>query len=337
MIDPDPPNGASLVMRLCNIPTGTAILSDNHKYQLTWYILKGTFSAAGGWIDLIGRASKLGVSAENATLSQARCAAVKTVLEGPLWSLNYPLRIDSSRDHFTTNWINARGDTESQDDPTPNRDHGFFRAVEVWLYTQGTYVKPPPPPPPPHNWTPLSSSRFQFEPQEIASGSLSVPGIPGGVLSAGLDWMFFGIHDMVNMRRRYFAYIGPQVGTSVPGGKSRISQWLSTLTAIGVSAQHEGSPVPFQTDTAFLDLEDFKGTGSLTASPGATAGTLSAGGSLMLTWTPEFYKRRFITNPIRVPFSFKKGGGFGYSASGNLGLGEVKILSPYFRPTVYRD
>ncbi len=295
---------AAMELRLCNFPTGHSELLPDHVAALWKYIGRAMWTSQGAWIDLVGYASKLGYAhndSGNLTLSRARCAAVKNVLN-PVLS-----RMGS---RFRFNMIDGRGDTESQDDPT--LDHGFYRAVLVRLFAQGAYHFDPIPVPPPHIWTPKPSDWFEFKAVEGAS-------VTGGLFEAST--MIFSMHDLINLRTRYYGYKG--IGVSAP---------IPKLPAVGFSVGHGASAVQFHTLTPIVDMKDFEGQGNIEGFPGATLGPNSVGGKAIFTMRPDAYSRRGIHNPLRVTFSFSAG--FGANLK-DVTAGSIKMLDTSFRPTVY--
>ncbi|MGA2539096.1 MAG: hypothetical protein ABSF53_24025 [Terracidiphilus sp.] len=298
-------DGASLELRLCDFPRSHSELTAYHREALYKYIYVPTFNATGAWVDLTGYASKLQFrneqAGDNLHLSWARCLAVKKVLEPWFFGL---------RPNFRINNVEPKGDTQSQDDLT--LDHPFYRAVSVRLFTSN-YHLPPVKIDPPRIWQPKPSSSFDFEASEGASVS---------IFFYEMSSMIFAIHDLTNHRRRYYGCWGDGFSLSVP-----------KLPPVMASAQHASSPVHFDTRVGFLDMKDFEGDGWFGGAPGATVVDANVGGRADFYMKPNLYKRRGITEPIHISFSFSKG--FGLNVV-NLDKAKISILSESFRPTVYR-
>jgi hypothetical protein len=177
----------------------------------------------------------------------------------------------------------------------------------------GPELKLTDPEPDRHGVTTVGARRFEFEPIELSGA---------GLFAGQADWMYFGIHDLVNGRRRYFAHIGGSVAFSVPG-----------LPDISFSAQHGGSPVRFTTDpVGVLELEDFQGKSTLYQDAGATVVDKSVSGPMRLEWSPKAWTDRGIGRNLVVQFDFSRGLGI---SLGSVGPGFVKIMGPSFKPTIY--
>ena len=304
MYDPSP-NPASFGMRLCNFPTGSTQLLPEHYQAINDKLLGAMWPYQNSWIDLVGYASKLQYASDpsgNTTLSRNRCLAVQNYLDRFLSTMQQKFRF---------NWVQGRSDWESQQDS--NIDHGFHRAVEIRLFSQGQY-RWTRPPVLRHGYTLAASDQFEFQAIESASPTL--------VLFEA-DAMIFSIHDLLNHRLRYYSYWG--VGATVP---------IPKTPAVGASAEHKSRPVPFTTAIKIVDMEDFAGSGSIDGDPGFTMNRTSVGGSVTLTMNTKAYEDRHISTPLSVKFSFSRG--FGASIA-NVGTGRIKILDQSFRPTVYPD
>lgn len=131
----------------------------------------------------MGHASKLGyrsTQGDNWTLSIARCQAVRNYLQEKFFRLFTPqfsaVQIgvaEGDGEFHRPGVVMGVGDTQSGGDSTNDRNHGFFRAVEVKLYAQGT-PKWKDPVPLRHGYTTVAANRFEFEaveyPQTPVSG-----------------------------------------------------------------------------------------------------------------------------------------------------------------------
>lgn len=306
LYDPSPLDAAAMI-RLCNFETGKEIVLESHR---TWLkpLVKMTLAAQNSWIDLVGYASELQYSDSDKTggnwaLSQRRCAAVQKEMQALIAAESPGRNIDF---HV----IMGKGDSVSDPDPTADHNHGFFRAVVVKFFA------------PPQKWDPVKlrhgyttvgARHFEFEAIENAGAGLSV---------YQRDALIFGIHDLDNHRWRYFGYTGNS--GSVPIPKS---------PAISFSAEHHSVPVPFTTDVAVLEMDEFESDDAHTdADPGVTLGDNSYGGTITLEWTPKTYKDHNLSKQLKISFSFGRGFGVGLM---NSGWGKIRILDPSFRPTIY--
>lgn len=301
------PYDCAAMVRLCNFRTGSDAVLDSH---YSW--LKTLTQVAAGtdnsWIDIVGYASQMAyrpgdTSGGNWTLSQRRCAAVQREMEHILTDLH-------TNRGITMHVRMGVGDSQSSPDWTRDKNHGFYRAVVVKFFA------------PPQKWdvvhlrhgsTTVGARRFEFEPVEMSGA---------GFGTAQADWMYFGIHDLDNHRRRYFAHVGGSVAFPTPG------------PVISFSAQHGGSAVPFTTDPfGVLELEDFQGPSTLYQDAGATVLAHSVSGPMRLEWSPKAWTDRGYGRNLSVGFSLSRG----FSISlGSVGPGYVKIMDPSFRPTTYR-
>jgi hypothetical protein len=302
------PIDAAAMIRLCNFATGSDRVLDSHLLWLST-LTRTAVATANSWVDIVGYASQLpyrpgDTSGGNWTLSQRRCAAVQREMEHILTDLR-------TNRGFTINVRMGVGDSQSSMDSTRNHDHGFFRAVVVKFFAPPQKWSMPPELR--HGITTVDATQFEFEPVEIAGAGLS---------RAQADWLYFGIHDLNNGRRRYFAHIG---GSGTPP--------VSFAPAVSFYAEHAGRTVPFTSRPwGVADLEDFEGPSTLYQAIGATVGTHSIGGAMRLQWSPKAWRDHGYSQNLEVPFSFSSG--FGISA-GAVGPGYVKIMDPSFKPTIY--
>ena len=304
----DKPIDAFHSIRLCNFVKGSDQILDSHRKWLETYVKWG-MAAEHSWFDLVGYASELPYIPDDKTggnwaLSNRRCAAVRHVMER--------IMIDQSSNRgITFHVVMGVGDSRSDPDPTPDHNHGFFRAVVVKLFDpdQGVKISKQELR---HGYTTIDATHFEFEPVEIAGA---------GISRVGTDWLYFGIHDLDNHRRRYFAHIG---GSGSPD--------LPFMPAISFSAQHSGPPVPFTSPWGIVELEDFEGLSYLIQAVGATVGTHNIWGDMRLKWHPKAWTERNDHSLLDIHFSLSSG--FGISA-GSAGAGRVIIMGPHFKPTFY--
>jgi hypothetical protein len=202
------------------------------------------------------------------------------------------------------------GDTQSTMDPTADHNHGFHRAVVVKFFAPGQKWDPVILR---HGYTTVGAKKFEFEPIECSGAGFSV---------AQADWLYFGIHDLDNQRRRYFAHIGGSGALDVP-----------FMPTISFSAQHGGATVPFTSNWGIPELEGFEGESTLFQDAGVTVGKHNFLGNARLSWKPKALLDRGVTNAtLVIPFNFSRGLGISFSS---LGKGWIKIMPPSFRPTIY--
>ena len=300
LVDPSPAP-AVLAMRLCNFATGSSALLPDHQAELSSRILQAIWPYSGGWIDIVGYASKLGAADRNMQLSLSRCEAVRQFLAPHLTVLGQPFRF---------NVTTGRGEEDSQDDPSGN--DGFYRAVTVKLFAQGRYRWDPPQPAPKPQPTPLEPAEFfQFIPVQVTSGSLSY---------YQLDMVEFGIRDLRNSRTRYFRY------TSVLG----VDFPVPYTPPVGASVGRMGVPKGFRTAIPINDFEKFASNdASLLQRPGGAIGTDSLGGRCTLQWAPKAYSERSVPGTIRVEFSTAKGIGV---SGGSYSRGAIQKLPDSHQP-----
>jgi hypothetical protein len=343
VVDDKNPGPAAALIRLCNFGTGHHDLLDSHKRALQDWVIRPAYDTTHAWIDIVGHASKLGYrnsQGDNWSLSIARCQAVRDYLQQNFFRLFTP--------HFTAvrtgvaegesefhrpGVVMGVGDTQSGADPTSDHNHGFFRAVEVKLYAQGAYTWKDPAPLR-RGYTTAASNRFEFEAVEYASADVS-----HGAASVGANCLIFGIHDLENLRRRYYWFGGGEVGPSIPVSSiekklpPKVQVASKLMPPISFSAEHNSSPKKLTPAVPVVDMEDFVGDGTLTGQPGFTfADIISKGGSQTLSWVPKAHKDRGVNTPLEVTFSFSRG--FGLSLWSG-GTGSVGLLGASFRPTVY--
>jgi hypothetical protein len=296
LVDPQP-DPAKVTLRLCNFVTGQAGLLYDHQSELNSRIIKAAWPHQGGWIDIVGYASKLGDADKNMTLSIARCDSVRKYLAPHL---------DTLGSRFRFNVVMGRGEEESQDDP--NEDDGFYRAVIVKLFAQGEYKWEPPPKPEAKPVAMQPADRFEFKAIQVSSANVKV---------GQSDIVEFSIRDIRNSRIRYFMYIGGGGTIPTPG------------PPVGASVGRNSNPATFLTRVPVPDFEKFEGNGTLKQEAGAALGTNSIGGECTLTWTPKAYTERSIDGNIEVKFSTGKGIGFsGGSGSG----GRIVKLPDNYQP-----
>ena len=307
LYDPSPIDAAAKI-RLCNFATGSDKVLDSH-HQWLETLTKMALQAEHSWVDIVGYASELPYSSTDTTggnwaLSRRRCAAVEQAMERIMSDQN-------TNRGFTINVKMGVGDSQSEPDPTPDRNHGFFRSVVVKFFAppQKWDVKPLR-----HGSTTVDATQFEFEPIEIAGA---------GISRFGADWLYFGIHDLQNHRRRYFAHIGGSGSASLP-----------FLPDISFYAEHHaGAPTPFTTHPwGVVDLEEFEGPSYLGQAIGATFGTHTILGALKLLWKPKVWTDRDYHHMLEVPFSFSSGLGI---SGGSLGPGRVKIMGTSYKPATY--
>ena len=124
-------NHALAGARLCNFPTGKAILLPAHISWLDSVVPRLLRDLPDPWVDLYGFASHLGNHAFNKRLSVDRCEAVRKHIE------SYGLKVSFPVEH-------GFGDNRSAGTATDNS--GAWRAVEVYVF--GTMPPPKPPPKP---------------------------------------------------------------------------------------------------------------------------------------------------------------------------------------------
>lgn len=115
--------------RLCNFPTGKAMLLPNHKAWLDTTVKRLLRDLPDPWVDLYGYASHLGDHAFNKRLSFDRCEAVRKHI------LTYGLKVSFPKELGV-------GDAQSTGTATDNS--GAWRAVEINVFG----AMPPPKPAP---------------------------------------------------------------------------------------------------------------------------------------------------------------------------------------------
>ena len=306
LTDPAPLDCAAQI-RLCNFGTGLSTVLDSHRPHLRVY-LGVAVTEQDSWIDIVGYASDLGYGSGDTTggnwaLSIHRADAVQQEL-GRLLTEEYPNR------RFNIHVKMGVGDTQAGLYSSPDHNHGFDRAVVVRFFSPGKKYEPEVVR---RGYTTVGAKKFVFEPIECSGAGFSV---------AQADWMYFGIHDLDNSRRRYFAHIGGSGALDAP-----------FLPTISFSAQPGGATVPFTSDWGIPELEGFEGQSTLFQDAGATFGEHNFLGNARLSWKPKALLDRGITNvTLVIPFNFSRGLGISLSS---LGKGWIRIMPPSFRPTIY--
>jgi hypothetical protein len=294
------PAPAKFAMRLCNFATGQARLLHDHQRELSSRIIDAAWPHQGGWIDIVGYASKLGDADKNLRLSNARCDSVKAYLAPHL---------DTLGSRFRFNVIMGRGEEESQNDPTGN--DGFFRAVIVRLFAQGQYKWEPPPKPKPVPLPVQPADRFEFQAIQVTSGNIKL---------GQADVVEFSIRDVKNGRIRYFMYVAGGGAIPTPG------------PPVGASVSRNSNVVGFVTKVPINEFEKFEADNSdatFLQDAGAALGGASMGGACTLKWTPRAYKDRSINAKIELTFSTSKGIGF---SGGSGTIGRIVKLPDSYRP-----
>jgi hypothetical protein len=122
-------SGAAAAARLCNFPTGHAMLLPAHVSWLDSVVSPLLRGLADPWVDLYGYASHLGSPAFNKRLSFDRCEAVRKHIRAYGLKVSFPTEL---------------GVGDSQSTGTALDNSGAWRAVEVYVFR----AKPPPKPPP---------------------------------------------------------------------------------------------------------------------------------------------------------------------------------------------
>jgi hypothetical protein len=121
--------GALAAARLCNFPTGKAMLMPAHIAWLDNTVARLLRSLPDPWVDLYGYASHLGNHAFNKRLSFDRCEAVRSHIK------SYGLKVPFPKELGV-------GDAESTGTATDNS--GVWRAIEINVFG----AMPPPQPAP---------------------------------------------------------------------------------------------------------------------------------------------------------------------------------------------
>ena len=177
-----------IAARLCNFPTGRAVLLPKHSLWLTndlGGVMNGTTAP---WVDVVGYASKLGDPRANLRLSRARCESVK-------------VKVRARNSRATFNIELPKGESESLGGETNN--DGYWRAVDVYVYG----ARPPKPRRSPPKPAPdLGSTEFEI--RVVGGGSASV--------LAQADFFYFQIVDLSNRLTAFYFYTGGGLGISIP-------------------------------------------------------------------------------------------------------------------------
>jgi hypothetical protein len=125
--------------RLCNFPTGQAVLLPTHKTWLDNTVPRLLRSLPNPWVDLVGYSSHLGNHTFNKRLSDGRCEAVRKHIKSYGLKVSFPVEI-------------GVGDAQSTGAAIDNS--GAWRAVEVHIYGSMPPPKPAPRPRLPTVYTP---------------------------------------------------------------------------------------------------------------------------------------------------------------------------------------
>ena len=121
---------AKVAARLCNFPTGHSEPLPTHVAWLEANVKPALTGVPAPWVDLWGYASHLGQAAKNQRLSWDRCEAVRKVVQGYSSTVTFPQE-----------W--GKGDSESGGDA--RNDDGYWRAVDVYVYSVKPPIRPRPP------------------------------------------------------------------------------------------------------------------------------------------------------------------------------------------------
>jgi hypothetical protein len=274
-VQPITGTSAAVAARLCNFVTAHDYLLKSHMDWLDANIPPAIKDLQTPWVDLIGYASRKGNDQFNHDLSFRRCESVKK------WVANY-----SDRLNFQMEW--AKGSSESTGER--DDDSGYWRAVEIYIYGH----RPPKivPPPAPH---PATVTKF-WNVRVVGGTSIAPPALKGGQS----DSFFFQIVDRGTKQTAFFLYIGgglaiPTVIPSPPMSVTKMGDWSKQFKTVGV-----------------MELPDFVGAAQLFQDPGATAGPLSVGGDMHLSFDSDTITRH---GTLVVPHIVQMPSGSGISLS----------------------
>ena len=124
-------SGARVAARLCNFETGEKFLLGSHINWLDQNVAPIIRSQPNSWVDLHGYASKRGDTKFNDYISQQRCDSAKSRI------INYANRINF-------NIYRAYGASESGSNPSNN--DGYWRAIDIYVFSAEPSPKPKQPP-----------------------------------------------------------------------------------------------------------------------------------------------------------------------------------------------
>lgn len=144
-VQPITKSDARIAARLCNFATGEHFLLTTHKDWLDENVRPIVRSQRTSWVDLHGYASRRGDADLNVRLSVQRCEATKS------WIANYANQI-----HY--NITRAYGDSESG--PNPVNNDGYYRALDIYVFSAEPPTRPKAPDEPPVTFRRFSHREF---------------------------------------------------------------------------------------------------------------------------------------------------------------------------------